>query len=269
MDIEQLNKSQIVLLTLLVSFVTSIATGIVTVSLVQQAPPAITQTVNRVVEHTVEKIVPGQSAAAATPVTQTVVVKETDAIANAVSAATPAIVRVYSSEDTPQLLGLGVVIGSGMIAVDASAIGDAADAVLDVGGSVHVRAFVTRRDAASGIALMQAATTTPAGAPIPAWKPISFAAQHPVLGESVVSLAGKTVTRLGQGIITTTSPLDKSPAQVIDTNIPADAIMAGSALIDTDGSLIGLSTGVSRATDQGAFISADALTAKDSSGGQQ
>ena len=35
MDLEKLNKSQIVLLTLLVSFVTSIATGIVTVALMQ------------------------------------------------------------------------------------------------------------------------------------------------------------------------------------------------------------------------------------------
>ena len=53
MEMEKLNKSQIVLLTLLVSFVTLIATGVVTVSLMDQAPPAIAQTVNRIVERTV------------------------------------------------------------------------------------------------------------------------------------------------------------------------------------------------------------------------
>lgn len=59
-SIEGLNNTQIILLVLLVSFVTSIATGIVTVTLMDQAPPEITRTINRVVEHTVEKVVPGE-----------------------------------------------------------------------------------------------------------------------------------------------------------------------------------------------------------------
>jgi len=58
MDIDQLTKSQFVLLILLVSFVTSVATGIVTVTLVNQAPAPITEKINRVVEKTIEKVVP-------------------------------------------------------------------------------------------------------------------------------------------------------------------------------------------------------------------
>ena len=55
---ESLTKTQIVLLVLLVSFVTSLATGIVTVTLVNQAPQPITHTINKVVEKMVPKEVP-------------------------------------------------------------------------------------------------------------------------------------------------------------------------------------------------------------------
>jgi hypothetical protein len=48
MNLEQLNKTQIILLTLLVSFVTSIATAIATAALIQKAPADIT----RVIGHT-------------------------------------------------------------------------------------------------------------------------------------------------------------------------------------------------------------------------
>lgn len=56
MNIEDLSKTQLLLLTILVNFVTSIATGVLTVSLLDQAPPTVIQTVNRIVDHTIETV---------------------------------------------------------------------------------------------------------------------------------------------------------------------------------------------------------------------
>lgn len=77
MEMKDLNKQQLILLAILISFITSIATGIVTVSLMQQAPASLTTPINRVVKQTVEKIVPGES--------KTVVVKEEDLVVDAIA----------------------------------------------------------------------------------------------------------------------------------------------------------------------------------------
>ena len=58
MDIKELNKSQLILLAILLSFVTSIATGITTVTLMQQAPASVTAPITKIVQQTIEKIVP-------------------------------------------------------------------------------------------------------------------------------------------------------------------------------------------------------------------
>src|SRR3569832_1472863 len=110
MDIEQLNKSQIVLLTLLVSFVTSIATGIVTVSLMDQAPPVVAQTVNRVIERTIETVAAtstakGQPAAAVVTQQKTVVINQSDLVSQAVQKIAPSIVHIYTRDSVaPQFL---------------------------------------------------------------------------------------------------------------------------------------------------------------------
>ncbi|MCX6756029.1 MAG: hypothetical protein NTX85_01680 [Candidatus Nomurabacteria bacterium] len=67
MDIKDLNKTQLILLTLLITFVVSIATGIVTVSLMQKMPTNATATINNVIQRTIEKV----TTSAPAPTTQT------------------------------------------------------------------------------------------------------------------------------------------------------------------------------------------------------
>ena len=89
MDIEELTKSQIVLLVVLISFVTSMATGIVTVSLMDQAPTSVAQTVNRVIQQTIKEVAsPGQTATVELPA-KTIIVNDTNTIADAVQKIIP------------------------------------------------------------------------------------------------------------------------------------------------------------------------------------
>src|SRR3989338_1891737 len=92
---EHLNKQQLILLALLVSFVTSIATGIITITLMDQAPPGVTQTINRVVEKTIERVITEPTKQAATVVTkETLVVKADDLIIDAIERNTGSVVRI-------------------------------------------------------------------------------------------------------------------------------------------------------------------------------
>ena len=259
MNIEQLSKSQIVLLTLLVSFITSIATGIVTVSLMEQAPPIIAQSVNRVIEKTVEKVVPsGQAASTAITQEKTIVVRESDLISQALDKVSPSVVRLYSLDAAnPQFLGLGFVLDqTGTIVADGASIGESAEAQVSAANGMNVRGFVSNRDPSSGLVLLKTATTTDDGKPA-TWSPATIAVTHQVLGATVVMLSGKSSTRIQDGIVTALSPVDTSDTPpIIDTSIDQSMIMYGSPLINTDGDIVGVSSSVSRASSPSGFISA-------------
>jgi S1-C subfamily serine protease len=125
MDIKDLNKQQLILLGLLLSFVVSIATSITTVTLMQQAPASITVPINRVIQQTVEKIqqVEGKT------ITQTVVVKEEDLVVDAISKNQSAVFSI--SKDVPDesgklteiFVGRGFAVNNeGLLVSDASVV---------------------------------------------------------------------------------------------------------------------------------------------------
>src|ERR1700757_1800707 len=101
MNIEDLSKSQLLMLMLLVNFVTSIATAVLTVSLLDQAPATVTQTVNQIVDRTVETVATSSSPLAtiiAPPaVTKTVIEGDDQLLPAAISAAAARTVDIYSA----------------------------------------------------------------------------------------------------------------------------------------------------------------------------
>jgi hypothetical protein len=127
MDVKELNKSQLILLAILLSFITSIATGIVTVTLMQQAPTSVTVPINRIVRQTVEKIVPGQ----VTNTTNTFVVKEEDLVVDAIEKNQASIFTITKEglDEAGKTIetgeGRGTVVSlSDIIVVDAALIPD-------------------------------------------------------------------------------------------------------------------------------------------------
>ena len=116
---EDLTKHQLILITLLITFVTSIATGIITFTLLSEAPVEVTQTINRVVEKTIQQVVPTQGQPE--KVTTTVVVSEEDRILDTIAKNEKSIVRLKTtgSDGSEVVAGLGVVINTdGVIVAD-------------------------------------------------------------------------------------------------------------------------------------------------------
>src|SRR4051812_11352124 len=108
---EHLTKQQIVLLTLLVSFVTSLATGIITVSLMDQGTFDITQVINHVERTTA--YVPAPIQAAAAVVTEPTLADTTAKVAKNV-------VRLKTRiGNTDTVLGMGIILSPvGLIVTD-------------------------------------------------------------------------------------------------------------------------------------------------------
>lgn len=254
MELERLTNSQVVLLTLLVSFVTSIATGIVTVTLMEQAPPIITQTVNRVVERTIEKVADAQVAGAAT-VSETVILRESDLISEAVAAAEPSIVRLFTpgrdenGNATDIFTGIALVISSnGVLVADPSTPNGTLKALRSDGTMVPV-AILARRDGEKVVQIQ--APLEYEGKPL-AWQPAKFIATQPTPGQAVVAVGGSRSTRLGGGIVIGISDSG------VETNIARDSYSVGSPLLTADG-IVGIATGESRATSSGFLASSSFL----------
>jgi len=240
MDLEHLTKHQIVLLTLLVSFVSSVATGIVTVSLMDQAPAGVTRVVNQIVEHTIEKVVPSTQGAAAITTEKTVVVKDDDLAAQSIATVQKSMIRV-TTVGGDLLVARGVIIDQGGTALTDRAALEAADvdafeAILSSGERVaaKVRAGTAT---SSAIAVLELAVGTSTG-----FAPATLADHKKlVLGQSVIRIGGKGADTVGSGVVATL-PSKDTPA-LIAASVPSAT--PGSLLITIFGEIIGLSTGAS------------------------
>ncbi len=290
---EELNKSQIVLLTLLVSFVTSLATGIVTVSLMEQGITPVTNTVNQIVERTKEIIVrvPEPSEPIVITETETVVVHQSDLVAAAVTKNKDSSVIIYkivsnteagevTQDDTQteevaeateestmtENMAASAVVALGATAEPADTLVFASRAVVLGGGMLVGDASALEADVsyvvlnAGGQRVTVTVQSKSGGVALlqtAVGTPTSLGDVIGLMrGQAVIVLSGTDRLRVTTGIV---SDIILNNGSVVAVEIDKVINTPGSMLINIDGELIGMSTGASRTNGGTWFTSSNTI----------
>jgi hypothetical protein len=242
---EHLTKQQIVLLTLLVSFMTSLSTGIVTVSLMDQAPAGVTRTINQVIEKTIQQSAPSQTASVGT-----VNISVEDQIASATALVSTSTVKIVNSV-TGNVVGLGLIVSkSGLVMTDKSLIDQnqlysivlANGAIVPVSISTlsYSQNFVQGSPQNQGQNIAQYAngifliptTNLSNGLPI-VFTPINTTSSIN-LGQKVFSLSGTSSLVFSDGLVS-----QISSSSISSTILPGNSTI-GSPVFDIQGNVIGI-----------------------------
>ncbi|MEK7630996.1 MAG: trypsin-like peptidase domain-containing protein [Patescibacteria group bacterium] len=100
---EDLTKTQLVLLFLLMSIVVSFTTAIVTAALYDQSPQTVTQTIQRVVERTVEAVSNNDDSNSDDKGKTINVITEEQRVVDVVRRVSPAVVSIIATKDLPKV----------------------------------------------------------------------------------------------------------------------------------------------------------------------
>lgn len=235
---EDLNRQQLILLTLLVSFVTSIATGIITATLLQEAPVEVTQTINRVVERTIETVAP--EAGKGEIVREVEVVSEEDLVLESIDKNIKSIARVktLSLDGTEIVTGLGLVVAEGVVAVDSRSFSSGSNYSVTFHDDKTYN--VARNYTDNGFVYLKIGK--PANEKYTYYPALLSSADSLKLGQTVVAISGKTSNAVAIGRVAeieTGSDTSKSVSKVI-TDIRHTRSQPGSPLLNLSGEIVGM-----------------------------
>lgn len=239
MNIEDLTKSQLILLMVLVNFITSIATGVLTVSLLDSAPPSVTRTVNQIVERSVETV-------SETPITiiqpskPTPVVSDEELLTGAITSAAVRAVSISSTKPGAPPVAYGVYFSKSRVVATL------------VGPALPSEAVITFADGATAQASLSKKGDTVA---VYGFADAAVLPEIPSAGRvAIASLKqGQTVVALTSDRSAVTGIISKVDASGIYTTLPT--IPAGQAAVNLSGDVIGLSSGT-----PGVFVSAELIS---------
>lgn len=244
---ENLTKQQIVLLTLFVSFVTSMATGIFTVSLMDQAPQGVTQTINRVVERTVERVVPAETA----PATVIKSIPYEDTIAIATQKSTKSLVQIIRRlENTGEIVeGYGVIVTKdGKVATDRTVTAIPGAYFIVMNDGTRYPAGISLAAQGSDIAFLTPILTDAQKKDV-TFTPVMYSdKQDTTLGASLLLLGVNKEISVFQGIVqnvqhsTSQSTTTRALSTKISFSNTSQGVIMGSALFSLTGEFVGMKT---------------------------
>jgi S1-C subfamily serine protease len=243
-----LNTQQLVLLCLLVAFVTSISTGITVVSLMDDGQRPVTQTINRVVERTIERVVEPEGdenrTVTETPerIIETVVVNQEDLTVEAVQKNSRSLIRIHKTESTTigDFVTLGVAVSSNAIVADKNLISERESyTAKTVNGEIKLD--ILNYDSSDDFVLLQLIDGQTGLAPA------AFADSNSLqLGQSIISISGDTKNIVSTGIINELDSFAKSEGDntwnevtKIYTGVNPANILTGSIITNLQGNIVG------------------------------
>lgn len=266
MVMEGLTKQQLILLALLVSFVTSIATGIVTVALMDQAPKSVVQTINRVVEKTVEKVVPSTNNAAAVVTKETVIVKADDMVVAAVEKNKQYILKIIKVRNNYGVekeifSALAVPVSkNGLLATDISVLAKESDSTGSIIPESYKAMTVDGKsfsvvpvgvDGTNSLAFFKQQVTEDVQNIDVNLTPISLGNSDDLkLGQTIIAIGGVDAGVISTGIVAAlVGRGEKSGVDgkysLIRTDVQFEDSVSGSILLNLSGELVGMVAGKS------------------------
>ncbi len=263
---DHLTKQQIILLALLVSFSTAVATGITIFSLADNSTnPGVQQIAYRVIEKTisqvasdspVRKIIPDvtQNNTDQTPVALTI-----SDIADKTSGSLVRIYRTIAGTTTQEFTTLGVMASENhIIAADAADLSSSFNYVTVLSDQKQYQ-IIYVKELGGGLALFKLADDK-AAKTIPTIKIVPSSKLK--IGFNVIAIGGSESSNVvSTGILKQISKvaLDGSDVSAITTDFKPTTPMSSLILLDTNANLIGLyaPSANSVGSDEGSFIGAD------------
>lgn len=243
MDIKDLNRSQFLLLLLLIMFVSSITTAIVTVTLMDQSPRAsVANTIDRVIE----RVIPGATTTIIKIVKEDSSTTEGAQIVKAMELVAPAVVKIeQKTEKGSEKLGTGFVVRSDLVATALKNLPEATKEVILTKAGASVAGEIISRDTDKNVAFIKFTATSTLSA-----ANLAFSQNTPTSGDTSIALAytdagsPEIMTGIITGVITTSSTTTaKDTATLIRTGaVIGDNI--GGPVININGQVVGI--GISR-----------------------